>query len=57
VSKATSFSGEAEGATTTRGAPVPATLKRVGIYLAAALAVFLLGLTPMWLKARGAAAR
>jgi hypothetical protein len=57
VSKATNFSGEAEGTTTTGGVPVPAALKRVGIYLAAALAVFLLGLTPMWLKARGAAAQ
>ncbi len=57
MSKATSFSGEAEGGTTTGDVPVPATLKRVGIYLAAALAIFLLGLGPMWLKARGAAAQ
>lgn len=57
MSKATSFSGETEGSTTTGGVPVPATLKRVGIYLAAALAIFLMGLTPMWLKARGAVAQ
>jgi hypothetical protein len=56
VSKATSFSGEAgEGAT--RGFTVPVTLKRVGVYLAAALLIFLLGLVPMWLKARGAASQ
>jgi hypothetical protein len=57
VSKATNFSGEAEGTTTTRGVLVPATIKRVGIYLAAAVAIFLLGLAPMWLKARGAVAQ
>lgn len=57
MSKATSFSGEAEGSTTTTAVVIPAMLKRVGIYLAAALAVFLLGLGPMWLKARGAAAQ
>lgn len=54
MSKATSFSGEAEGSQTKRGFAIPATLKGVGIYLAAALAVFLLGLGPMWLKARSA---
>jgi hypothetical protein len=57
VSKASSFSGETEGSTTTGGVRIPAALKRVGIYLAAALAIFLLGLGPMWLKARGAAAQ
>ncbi len=36
---------------------MPDALKRVGIYLAAALAIFLLGLAPMWLKARGAVAQ
>lgn len=57
MSKANNFSGETEASTTTRGVPVSAALKRVGIYLAAALAVFLMGLTPMWLKARGAVAQ
>ena len=57
MSKATSFSGEAEGSQTKRGFTIPATFKRVGIYLAAALAIFLLGLGPMWLKARGAVAQ
>ena len=56
MSKATSFSGEAEGSTT-RGVAVPVKLKRVGLYLAAVLVIFLLGLAPMWLKARGAAAQ
>ena len=31
--------------------------KRVGVYLAIALALFLLGLVPMWLKARTAASQ
>lgn len=57
MSKATSLSGEAEGSTAAEGVPVHATLKRVGIYLATALAIFLMGLTPMWLKARGAVAQ
>lgn len=57
MSKATSFSEEAEGSTTTRGVAKPDALKRVGLYLAAALAIFLLGLGPMWLKARGTVAQ
>ncbi len=56
MSKATDFSGKGEGKTT-RGVSIPVTLKKVGIYLGAALFVFLLGLGPMWLKARGAAAQ
>ncbi len=32
-------------------------LKRVGVYLAIAVALFLLGLVPMWLKARAAASQ
>ncbi|MCA1612661.1 MAG: hypothetical protein LC795_04780 [Acidobacteria bacterium] len=56
MSKATSFTGEVE-AGTTRGVVIPDTLKRVGIYLGAALFIFLLGLGPMWLKARGAIAQ
>ena len=56
MSKATSLSDEAEGGTP-RGVAIPVTLKRVGIYIAAALFIFLLGLVPMWLKARGAVAQ
>jgi hypothetical protein len=41
----------------TRSVALSATLKRVGIYLGVALFVFLLGLVPMWLKARAAAAQ
>ena len=57
MGKVTSFPGDAAGGPTAGGVVLPGTLKRVGIYLAAALAIFLLGLTPMWLKARGAAAQ
>jgi hypothetical protein len=57
VSKATSFSGEAARGATTRGVVLPGTLRRAGVYLGAALLLFLLGLTPMWLKAREAAAQ
>jgi len=56
VSKATSFPGAAERGTTS-GVAIPVTLKRVGIYLGAALFIFLLGLVPVWLKARGAVAQ
>lgn len=34
-----------------------ANLKRIGVYLAIALALFLLGLVPMWIKARTAASQ
>ena len=55
MSKATSFPREAAGgAATTKGAALPGAFKRVGIYAAIALVVFLLGLVPMWLKAREA---
>jgi hypothetical protein len=56
VSKATSFSGEVAGGAA-RGIILPGTLKRASVYLAVVLFVFLLGLVPMWLKARGAAAQ
>jgi hypothetical protein len=54
VSKATSFSGEATGSTT-RSVALSGTARRVVICLGVALFVFLLGLVPMWLKAREAA--
>jgi hypothetical protein len=56
VSKATSFSGEAAGSTT-RSVALSGTARRVVICLGVALFVFLLGLVPMWLKAREAASR
>ncbi|HEX7316949.1 MAG TPA: hypothetical protein VF297_23810 [Pyrinomonadaceae bacterium] len=55
MSKTASFPGEAaNGTTTTRRAPLSGTLRRAGIYFGVALFVFLLGLVPMWLKAREA---
>jgi hypothetical protein len=54
VSKATGFSGEAARGATTRGVALPGTFRRAGIYIGVALVVFLLGLVPMWLKAREA---
>ena len=56
MSKATSFPSETRRLTTRRAA-LPNTFKRVGVYLAVALVVFLLGLVPMWLKARDAASQ
>jgi hypothetical protein len=56
VSKATSFSGEVAGGTT-RGVALSGTARRVVICLGVALFVFLLGLVPMWLKAREAASQ
>lgn len=58
MSKATSFQHEAAGREArTEGAPLPNTFKRVGVYLGVALIIFLLGLMPMWMKAREAAAQ
>ena len=58
MSKATDFPREAAGrAATTKDAVHHGALKRVGVYSAVALVVFLLGLVPMWLKARGAASQ
>ena len=54
MSKATSFSGEAARGATTRNVALPGNLQRAGVYLGVALFVFLLGLLPMWLKAREA---
>jgi hypothetical protein len=56
VSKATSISGEAAGGGRT-GVVVPGALRRFGIYFVAALFIFLLGLVPVWLKAREAASQ
>jgi hypothetical protein len=57
VSKATSISGEAAGGATMTGLVIPGALKRFVTYFAAALFIFLLGLAPMWLKAREAASQ
>ena len=57
MSKATSFSGDAAGSAKTRGVAVPGALKKALVYLAVALVIFMLGLVPMWLKARGAASQ
>jgi hypothetical protein len=57
LSKATSFSDEAARDTTAGGVALPRTLKRAGVYVGVALVIFLLGLVPMWLKARGAASQ
>ena len=57
MSKATSFPREAAGTATTRGAALPDTIKKFGAYFGVALVVFLLGLAPMWMKAREAASQ
>lgn len=57
MSKVKNLSTEAEAAAPTRSVAPAMTAKKIGIYLGVALAVFLLGLAPMWLKAREAAAQ
>jgi hypothetical protein len=57
VSKVRTFSAEGAGAAGAKGAPRPGALGRAGAYLGVALCVFLLGLAPMWLKAREAASQ
>ena len=57
MSKATGFTGEAARGAMARGVAPPGALKRAGVYLGVALFVFLLGLVPMWLKAREASAQ
>ena len=55
MSKTRTFTDEAGGGSSLKRIALSGTAKRVGIYVALALAVFLLGLVPMWLKAREAA--
>ena len=57
MSKVRSVSAEPAEASRPKSAPRSGTLKRVGAYLGVALVVFLLGLVPMWLKARQAASQ
>ena len=52
MSKTRSFTDEAGVSAPAKSIALSGTAKRVGIYLGVALAVFLLGLVPMWLKAR-----
>jgi hypothetical protein len=54
VSQARNISDDAAGSTPATGVALTYKAKRVGIYLGAALVIFLLGLVPMWLKAREA---
>ena len=51
MSKTASFPAIAADGTKRR-APLPGTLRKAGLYIVVALFVFLLGLIPMWLKAR-----
>jgi hypothetical protein len=57
VSKARSFPDEVVGDTATSSVTLSGRAKRIGIYLGVALVVFLLGLIPMWMKAREAASQ
>ncbi len=57
MSKTESFNDEAAGGSPLKSIALSGTAKRVGVYVAVALAVFLLGLVPMWLKAREAASQ
>ena len=51
MSKTISVTNEAGGSSSAKSIALSGTAKRVGIYLGVALALFLLGLVPMWLKA------
>ena len=57
MSKTRTFTSEAGERPPAKGSVLSATAKRIGLYLAAALCIFLLGLVPMWLKAREAASQ
>ena len=57
MSKARSLPDEAAGETATGSVALSGRARRIGIYLGVALAVFLLGLIPMWMKAREAASQ
>lgn len=57
MSKVTSIPGEAARGAAVTGVVIPGALKRFVTYFVAALFIFLLGLVPMWLKARGAASQ
>jgi hypothetical protein len=57
LSKTETFNDEAAGGSPLKSIALSGTAKRVGVYVAVALAVFLLGLVPMWLKARETASQ
>ncbi|HEX8556894.1 MAG TPA: hypothetical protein VF668_02270 [Pyrinomonadaceae bacterium] len=57
MGKSKGFKEAAAGAGAARGVAAHGAFGRAGVYLVAALVVFLLGLTPMWLKAREAEAQ
>jgi hypothetical protein len=57
LSKTETFNDEAAGGSPLKSIALSGTARRVGVYVAVALAVFLLGLVPMWLKAREAASQ
>lgn len=57
MSKARSLPDEAAAETKAGSVALFGGAGRIGIYLGLALAVFLLGLIPMWMKARGAASQ
>jgi hypothetical protein len=52
MSEARGNSDDERGVEPRRESGLPSVVRRVGIYLGVALVVFLLGLVPMWLKAR-----
>jgi len=57
LSKARSFADEPAGNSPARSVAPSGTAKRAGVYLGVGVAVFLLGLVPMWLKSREAASQ
>ena len=57
MSKTRTFTDEAGDSPPAKGITLPENAKRIGLYLGVALFVFLLGLVPMWLKAREAASQ
>jgi hypothetical protein len=57
MSEVRNMTAEGRSVGLTGGVVLPATVKRFGIYAAVALAVFLAGLVPMWLRANTAASQ
>ena len=57
MSKTRTFTDEAGGGSSLKSIALSGTAKRIGLYLGLALFIFLLGLVPMWLKAREAASQ
>lgn len=57
MSKTRTFTDEARGGPSEKSIALSGTAKRIGLYLGLGLFIFLLGLVPMWLKAREAGAQ